>query len=1147
MDNKMTNSPLLENFFKRAEEIKQAHDRKILTVNHIFAAILEYLYSFSNMEAFEKYGDPAEAESLLRMGLDFVSPESVQDKIEFLCSKNESYLDDVHFRQIVIASKKDCELSKKSQITADVFMKCILDSPTEEIKALASDGIAKNDSARVFVKQTVQDDSEQEESKKAKGDDKTLKVTPKEYLSELTRKVKSMQNALSSEVFGQDNAISIVSSGYFQSELRQIFDKDSKKPKATFLFAGPPGVGKTFLAQKIADFLSMPLKRFDMSEFCENESVMELVGTNASFKGDKEGALTSFVKENPKCVLLFDEIEKAHIFIIHLFLQILDAGRLRDVNSGRETDFSQAIIIFTTNAGRKIYEDSTTENLSGISRKAILKALEKDVDPKTGKSAFPAAICSRFAMGNVVMFNHMEAHTLRKIAKKEITKCIVSLEETTGIRCSVSEDVYSCVLFAEGGHADARTVSSRAGSFFSSELYELFRLVSNEENNLEVENIEEIKITLELPEDEKVFGLFRNEMKGSVLTFGDKVLSDKLSAAVEKNGYKNIFVNSLEEAKEIVEKEDVDFVFCDLYIGRDKEEATELNIEDIESEGRELFRFICESTDLPLYILSDNNHQYTEEEKVSLLKEGARDIVDVTEPNVVDSFIAEILMQLHHQQSMINLAKANKIIAYETSQSITDNGKTAEIKLFDIELQTVVDAEDSGRILSNMSKPKTRFTDVIGAKEAKEELAFFVDYLKNPKAYSSKGLGVPKGVLFYGPPGTGKTLLAKAVAGESDVTFISTEGNQFMKKYVGEGEEAVHNLFAVARKYAPTIIFIDEIDTIAKERSGEKISADSILTAFLSEMDGFKTDPKKPIFVLGATNFDVKPGSKKSLDDAFVRRFDRSIYVDLPDKNARIEFLNMRFGSKPIFDITKEMIENIAVRSTGMSFAKLEAVIELSLRIAVRGRKDKINDEIIEEAFESYNYGEEKCWDESTLKAVAYHEAGHAFLCWYSGEKPSYLTIVARGDHGGYMAHGDSESTGIYTKKMICDKIRTSLGGRASELVFFGEEDGLTTGAGSDLANATGLARRMVCSFAMDDDLGMAVITEGELLSGGMAQTVRDAVNKILAHELEMAKKIIEENRSAVETLVENLLKENHLNEVEIDEILSNCIIKRIG
>ena len=1158
MENNISNSKLLEHIFECAESIKSNRGNKILTVNHIFAAVLEYVSEFKDNPDYSKYGDATEAQALITMFNEISLSYDISACIEMLCSKNDFYGDDLLFRQVVSSSKQISHKNGKNTVSADVFLKCIFDSPSDEIKTILSDSQDKNKkgdglsadaisaAAREFQKslkgdreiEQVNEEGSNEDSDDGKVEE-VEELNPKEQIARMTEKVKLMQKRLSSVVFGQDNAISIFTSGYFQSELRRITDKTSKKPKATYLFAGPPGVGKTFLAEQVTEILELPFMRFDMSEYSERDALMELLGTNKSFKGDKEGALTGFVEKNPRCVLLFDEIEKANIAVIHLFLQVLDAGRLRDTNTGREVDFSQTVIIFTTNAGRKVYEGSLTPNLSSISRKTILKALETDVDPKTGLGSFPAAICSRFATGNVVMFNHMEAHTLRRIVENEIERNIKCLEEETGIKCSVSDDVYSCILFSEGGNADARTVKSRANSFFSTELYELFRLISNENSSCNIENVENVRIELELPENEQARRLFRNDSKGCILSFGETDICEKLNCIVSEKGYINKIASSTQSAKKIINSQDVELVLCDLHCGKRDEMSKALNIEDVDSEGREFFRYVCESTDIPLYVLADENHKYSEEEKFSLMREGSHGVVDVFETKDLNELISDILTQLHHQQSMIDLAKSNKLVTYETSQSVSDDGKTAQIMLFDIDLETAVDAEDRGNILSDISKPNIRFSDIIGAESAKSELKYFVDYLKNPKSFSSRGLGVPKGVLFYGPSGTGKTMLAKAVAGESDVTFICAEGNQFLKKYVGEGEEAVHNLFATARKYAPTIIFVDEIDAIAKERKGAEHSTDSILTAFLAEMDGFKTDAKKPIFVLAATNFEVEPGTAKSLDSALLRRFDRHIYIDLPNKEARIEYINMKVGNKPIFNISAEEIENIAVRSTGMSLAQLASVFEFSMRIAIRENKDVVDDEVFEEAFESFNYGEEKKWDISELEKTAYHEAGHAFLCWYSGETPSYLTIVARGNHGGYMLHGDNENRASYTKSMLLNRIRTALGGRASELVFFGEEEGMTTGASGDLRMATDIAKAIVCNYGMDENIGLAVIHEKELSTGIMAQQVRDAVNSILKNELDAAKEILSNNRVAVEKIVEELLNKNYMTSNEIDKVFS--------
>ncbi len=1163
MNDDMKNSVLLDHILERAKSFMIKVNKKSLSVNLVFAAILEYRYVVLNHENMGKYANMSETKNVLEM-LKGISTDSIDQKINFLCLSEEKDTDSYVLKNVLRISKVISESKGNQNISIDALLECIMAHPTDEIKALMfSENISNSDTtidstnASNFdvidenKNSTVEEDQiinfdcfDDKPEQELPEDEKQKSINEleqqKEYIANLTTKVKEIQKDLTNVIFGQDNAINIFTSGYFQAELKSLLDKKSKKPLATFLFAGPPGVGKTFLAEKAAELLKLPFMRFDMSEYSDPDSIMELTGTNKSYKNDKEGALTGFVEKNPKCILLFDEIEKASIAVIHLFLQVLDAGRLRDTNTGNEVDFSKTVIIFTTNAAREIYENSATPNLSGISRKTILKALENDVDPKSGKSVFPAAICSRFATGNVVMFNHMEAHVLRKIAEDEIVRIIECIEEEMGIKCYVDDDVYSCLLFSEGGHVDARTIKSRASSFMNNELYELFRLISSQTSNTSIKNVENIKITLELPNQAAERRLFRDDYKGSVLSFGDAGICNKLNEIVASKGYKNIICSSLEEAKNYVNRYDVEFVLCDFHTGKKVDVFKELNIEDVDSDGRTFFRYICEHTDIPLYVISDETHKYSEEEEFSLIKEGARAILNVSDTESLENNLTEILVKLHHQQSMFELAKSSKIVTYETAQMVSDDGKTAEIRLYDIALETAISAEDKEGILSDMSKPNTKLKDVYGAEEVKDELEYFINYLKDPKSFSSKGLGVPKGVLFYGPPGTGKTMLAKAVAGETDVTFISAEGNHFLQKYIGEGEAAIRNLFAKARRYAPAIIFIDEIDAIAKERTGgENNHHEQILTALLGQMDGFSTDPKKPVFVLAATNFDITPGTPKSLDGALLRRFDRCVFVDLPNKDTRKKYLNDKISQKAIFDVSGDEIDNIAVRSTGMSLAQLSSVFEFAMRIAIMKNLDKVTDEVFEEAFETFTHGEEKHWDSSELSKTAFHEAGHAFLCWYNGETPSYLTIVARGNMGGYMRHGDSEKVGSYTKNMLLNRIECAMAGRAAELVFFGKDEGLSTGASGDLRNATQLARAMVCDFGMDDSLGLAVINENELSNGVIAQKVREATNNILVNALNKVKEILEANRIAVEEIVEALLEKNHLGATEINEIFS--------
>ena len=960
---------------------------------------------------------------------------------------------------------------------------------------------------------------------------------PRTSVAVLTSKVKKMGAILSESVFGQDNAISVFITGYFRSELLDFTDKNRVRPKATYLFAGPPGVGKTFLAEKVAQILELPFMRFDMSEYVDDESNIEFCGSDKVYKNGKAGNLTSFVEQNPRCVLLFDEIEKAHISIIHLFLQLLDAGRLRDNFTDNEVSFKDAIIIFTTNAGKQLYENSDGTDLSGISRKVILKALRSDINPVTKQQYFPSAICSRFASGNVVMFNHISASDLRRIAKREILRHASSYENEIGVKVEIDPRVYSAILFAEGGHADARTVRSRAEAFFDDELYELFRLTASDRIPSSVADIEKISFELELPSDNSdIRGLFENIKMPKVLVFSDE---DSVALCKKKcTGCEFVGAQSIEKAKSILKKEDMSLVLLDYMYAEKGAQEDYLNIEDVESAGREFFKFVREYyADMPIYLLAQSR-EIGDEERVSFMRQGVRDVILLDGKFEVE--MISVCSILHQQRCMSELAKSNRIVSFETAQMLLDCGKQATIKLFDFKSQPAFDADDSENVLSNVSKPNVRFDEVIGADDAKEELRYFAEYLKNPKKYIGTGVRAPKGVLLYGPPGTGKTLLAKAMASESDATFITAEGNQFLKKYVGEGSEQVHKLFATARKYAPSILFIDEIDAIGKERRGGdgSVGAEQTLTAFLAEMDGFNTDPTKPVFVLAATNFDVEAGRDKSLDGALIRRFDRKVYIDLPGKDDRVRFMELKISKNSVFEIGEDKISNIAVRSTGMSLAELDSVFELALRSAIRRGSVVVTDDIFDEAFETFNSGEKKEWDISLLERVARHEAGHAFICWQGGEIPSYLTIVARADHGGYMQHGDNEGKAIHTKEELLCRIRTSLGGRAAELVYYGADDGMSSGVGADLRNATNTAQRMICRYGMDESFGLASIDIQSGYSGALADDIRDAVNSILSEQLDVAVALIEKNKIAVDALVDVLISKNHLTGDEIDEIL---------
>lgn len=1152
----MKKSKLLEKLIAKAKELSAEDGKQSINSDYV---VLATLTLFDGNGSFEG-ADPAEKERLWAVVSRYTGEiKTARQAMREMLKKTASAfsLASLLYNKLELTAESKAKAENKEEITADLFLQLIFSEPTDLISKCvishggsglkkseeldtASSRSAVNDFLTGFKTEDKQAET-LETPEEAKPSEIPVEEKPEVDIPSVVKKVKSAQNHLLNTVYGQDHAVNSFISGYFQAEIVSMTQEGRTRPKATFLFAGPPGVGKTFLAEQSAEVLGLPFKRFDMSEYADKEANLEFCGSDKVYKNAKAGNVTSFVAENPKCVILFDEIEKAHLNVIHLFLQILDAGRVRDNFTDEEVSFVDSILIFTTNAGRRLYEDPDIANLSSIPRKQILNSLALDINPVTNTPLFPTAICSRFAAGNVIMFNRLSAHNLLQIVEKEFNKYARALQEKTGINVSVDRSVLYALLFAEGGNVDARTIRGRTANFFCQEIFELFRLMTSSERNFDLGKLQNVVFDVLLPEDKNARALFEELSDPKVLIFtADGLLSE---CQERVNGFKAFFTSNIEEAKEILFENNISLILCDVKCGLKDTRGKVLNLEDADSLGYEFFSYVTEKVHVPLYLLEKNEHEISQEEVLSFIREGARGVVYIhgDESYNFAETVKDNCNISNQQNKLLELARANKVLSFRTAQKSSVSGRKATITLFDFNLSLAPDVDDNKSILSGVSKPAARFADVIGAEDAKGELAYFVDYLKDPVAYMRRGVRSPKGILLYGPPGTGKTLLAKAMAGESDVTFIASEGNDFLKKFVGEGAKKVHELFSMARKYAPAILFIDEIDAIGKDRnsgSAGEASTGDVLTAFLTEMDGFKTQSDKPVFVLAATNYEVEQGKGKSLDPALLRRFDRKILVDLPNKPERERYIRLKVSKNKNVSLSDEQIDNIAIRSTNMSLADLESIFELALRNAIKSKDYVVDDACFENAFESYNSGEVKKWDITQLERTARHEAGHTLLCWLSGETPSYLTIVARGSHGGYMQHANTENKGVYTKEELLARIRVALAGRAAEVVYYGDKDGISTGASGDLQTATSIAEQMVCSYGMDEKIGLGTVEYSAHSSPYFSQ-IRDRVNEILKEEFEKAKAAISENRKAMDKLVDVLLVKNQLKGKEIDEILS--------
>lgn len=436
-------------------------------------------------------------------------------------------------------------------------------------------------------------------------------------------------------------------------------------------------------------------------------------------------------------------------------------------------------------------------------------------------------------------------------------------------------------------------------------------------------------------------------------------------------------------------------------------------------------------------------------------------------------------------------------------------------------------------------KTKIKFKDVAGLDEEKEELIEIVDFLKKPEKFSKMGAKIPKGVLLYGKPGTGKTLIAKAIAGEADVPFISMSGSEFIEMFAGLGASRVRKLFDKARKLSPCIVFIDEIDAIGARRtsnSGAETENNQTLNQLLVEMDGFSSE--ETIIVLAATN---RP---EMLDKALLRpgRFDRQITIPVPDLKGRLDILKIHSEDKRLSDDVN--LESIAEDTAGFTGAELANILNEAAIIATINKHDEIENSDVEEAVKKVTVGLEKktrVYSEKDKKLTAYHEAGHAVVSQYLPTQTSVkeVSIIPRGVAGGYTMYKSDEDKYYISKTEMKEKLVALLGGRAAEKLVL---DDISTGASNDIEVATQIAREMVTKYGMSDNLGPIDFQGKEqndmfVFGENIGDKIGAEVKSLIDESYSNAQKLLIEHRDKLDIIAQTLLAKEKINEQEFRNI----------
>ncbi|MGB6837952.1 MAG: ATP-dependent zinc metalloprotease FtsH [Dehalococcoidia bacterium] len=451
----------------------------------------------------------------------------------------------------------------------------------------------------------------------------------------------------------------------------------------------------------------------------------------------------------------------------------------------------------------------------------------------------------------------------------------------------------------------------------------------------------------------------------------------------------------------------------------------------------------------------------------------------------------------------------------------------------------------------NSSKPTVTFTDVAGVDEAKEELQEVVEFLKYPEKFSALGARIPRGVLLVGPPGTGKTLLARAVAGEAAVPFFSISGSEFVEMFVGVGASRVRDLFEQAKRNAPCIVFVDEIDAVGRQRGaglgGSHDEREQTLNQILVEMDGFDTGTN--IIVVAATN---RPDI---LDPALLRpgRFDRQVVLDRPDVKGRQMILNVHTKGMP-FDKDVEMTV-LAKQTSGFSGADLANLVNEAAILAARHNKKKIGMDEFNEAIDRLIAGPERksrVISDREKKIIAYHEAGHVLVGYVlpNADPPYKISIVSRGMAGGFTRFLPEEDRYLGTRSQFQDTLAAILGGHVAEELILNE---MTTGPQDDIERATRIARQMVTQWGMSERLGPRTfgrkeelvflgreITEQRNYSEKVAEQIDEEVRRIIDHAYQTAKKVLTENRAKLDQVVRVVLEEETIEGEDLNKLLES-------
>ena len=789
----------------------------------------------------------------------------------------------------------------------------------------------------------------------------------------IRKKVSDLGNQLRDVVIGQEHVIRTVEKSLFSMFMNMIGNEKRGGPGTFFLFAGPPGTGKTLLARHMAGILGRPFKRFDLNAYSGPYEHEALIGSPKIFSKAAEGQLTGFVLKHPDAVLLFDEVDRAHPNIVKLFLQVIDEGYLTDHYLEQDVFFAGTLVIFTTNAGRSLYHDLNyapfLKTFPDIQRAVLLDTLANET-LASGEKVFPAALCSRFRKGNVLLFNKIGPYELLKIARKEAASISQACSSRFGKKVVIADEVLTCLILHEGGDVDARSIGPKVERFVMDALFVQGSSLLDEE----WKSLDRIVFCIDVEhEKEKFDRIFHRDIEPVVCVISDKVeiitnikeflVSDESD---NKLRVKFVYVENFEHFNELINNRNTDdgtvnMVILDLALGDVSDhDDTILKMDSRPQSPRYqngfkvLEKLALHRPDIPVILYlppagSAQGHDKWEQEIIQQCAEigSVRDVIsiDLADHGLVQEHSNEIRLLIKKYLGNIEAIyrrykRAQLVLRYGLSPKIV--GNQLKIRLGQFEDATAWKARSLRRAIHPLIRPDVEFRNIVGQQHAVNILnrfAYIISHWSENLNRENKSL--PRGILLSGPPGTGKTLLAKAFSNEANAPFFNVSASCLFSSEREIASENVKEIFDDAREYAPSIIFIDEIDAIGCSRKSNGSAESASLNELLIQMDGFSSGFYPPVIVLAATNH------PELLDSALLRRFDLNLRLTDPDVEERGHFIAQYFPECATDEIKK--------KTAGFSYSDLERVIKLAGIFT--GSRNKVKCDDILNALDIYKSG----------------------------------------------------------------------------------------------------------------------------------------------------------------------------------------------